>query len=149
MILLRSTSGEKTEDVIKSFDEWSAFWLDWWQPWSYIDVNQNRVIWMRMIGVPLHVWSSSFFGMGCSKFGNMIKLHQNTKHKIKLDEALVKVSTGLASIDRLMRCKIDEACFQIRIEEIRCINDESHLLPQKDVGYELESDSSEEEDWIS
>lgn len=105
-------------ELIEEFDEWSEFWLKWWKPWEYTDVNNSRCVWTRWVGVPLHAWSDRFFGLGCARFGRMVSMHEVSKNKRKFDEAYIRISTGLQSVDHIMRCKIDGAEFQIRVEEV-------------------------------
>lgn len=45
-------------------------------------------------------------------FGRLEELHEVTKNRKRLDEAFVKVSTDLASIDRIMNYNIDGAAFK-------------------------------------
>lgn len=147
MILIQSATEETTDKMLTGFDEWSKFWMDWCKPWSSIDVNQYRSVWTRWIGIPLHAWSLRFFRLCSSRFGRLEELHDVTLIKSRLDEAYVKVSTGLASIDRIMQCNIDGASFQIRVEEIRCMESINHLKIMEDSASETDSDTSEEREW--
>lgn len=85
----------------------------------------------------------------CSlKFGRLEELHEATKNRRRLDEAYIKVSTGLATIDIIMNCTIDDASFQIRVEEIRCLDNINHLKVLEDS--ESEDDSitmGEQREW--
>lgn len=140
MILIQSCSEKSTEEEILALDEWASFWLDWWRPWSYTDANLRRVIWTRWIGTALQAWSLRFFCLGCSSFGSLIELHEVTKQRVRLDEAYVRISVGLASIDRIIKCRIDGAEFKIKIEEIKCMDEETNL---KQIGV---SDSDSDSD---
>lgn len=145
LILIQSTSVDSTEEIINKFDEWTSFWLDWKKPWSHFDVNHYRTIWTRWIGVPLHAWSRRFFCTVSSKFGRLEELHDVTVHRKSLGEAYVSISTGLDTIDRIITCNIDGACFKIRIEEIRCMDNFNHLQFLDDLA--SESSASSESEW--
>lgn len=67
-----------------------------------------------------------------------------TANKLRLDEALIRVFTGLNSINRVMRCNIDGASCTIFIDEVKCMDD-MHL--PRDLWSETESDYSELEEW--
>lgn len=149
LILIQSETRGSTDQMIQGFDEWASFWLDWWKPWSAIDVNQHRSIWTRWIGVPLHAWSLRFFCLASSKFGRLEELHDVTKSRRRLDEAYVRISTSLATIDRIMKCNIDNSHFQIRIEEIRCMENINHLHLLEDSDSDAYSDSMSNFEWFS
>lgn len=71
----------------------------------------------------------------------LIEVHEVTANKLKLDEAFVKVSTGIRTINRTLRCKIDGTSFDIKIEEVKCIELEEDLMPsgwsisESELGY--------------
>lgn len=79
--------------------------------------------------------------------GAFLELHDDTKSKKCLDTAMVKVSTGLNSIDRVLQCKIYSASFTIRAEEINCLHVQRHKDLSGDERWtsdmELESESGE------
>lgn len=69
----------------------------------------------------MHAWSERFFEAACSGFGKLVNLNEVTRNKLRLDEAFVQISTGLGSCDRLLPCKIDGYCFNVRIQEVCCM----------------------------
>lgn len=149
LVLIQSAMNEKTEKAINCFDEWTSFWMDWCKPWTFTDVSQQRFVRSRWIGVPLHAWSMRLFCLCSAKFGRLEKLHEVTRIRSRLDEAYVKVSTGLAWIDRIIKCKIDGTSFQIKVEEIRCMDNISHLKVLEDSESEEGFVSSAKSDWSS
>lgn len=88
LIPIQSASEEGIKEIMKGYDEWSTFWLDWWKSWSSIEVNQHRTIWTRWIAVRLHAWSLRFFCTGSSKFDRLEELHEVMENRRRLDEAL-------------------------------------------------------------
>lgn len=111
-----------TEAVLKGFDEWTRLWLEWWKPWVPTDVNHRRVVWTRWTGVPLHAWSKRFLTVASSRVGTMLNLHEVTKNRTRINGAYVRIDTRLASCDRILPCKIDGRCFNIRIMEVCCMD---------------------------
>lgn len=118
LVLIQGTKEMKMEEELKGWDEWCDYWLEWARPWKCTDVNQSRLVWTRWINVPLQAWMERFFNIGCSSFGSLIGLHAMTEKKLRLDEAFVKVNTGLNTIDRIISCNIDGVTFKIRVEEL-------------------------------
>lgn len=113
-----------------------------------MDVNQSRVIWTRWIGVPLQAWCPRFFELSYAQFGRMVEVHDAMMKKSRLDMAYVRISTGLISIDRTMECNIDGKFFQIRVEEVKCLEREILLQSSEDMQSEPDSDYSEMEKWL-
>ncbi|XP_057803176.1 uncharacterized protein LOC131018474 [Salvia miltiorrhiza] len=118
LVLIRSVCDAPTEKVLTEMDEWSEFWFQWKRKWNVVDVFQQRVVWTRWVGIPLHAWNHRFFELATAKFGRVLKIHEKTKEKEKLDVALIQISTGLRSIDQVTECCINGARFTFRIEEI-------------------------------
>lgn len=57
----------------------------------------------------------------------IVEMHDITESRQKLDVTYVRVITGLNSIDGIMAFKIDGESFNIRVEEVRCMEKEVHL----------------------
>ncbi|XP_057779726.1 uncharacterized protein LOC130998315 [Salvia miltiorrhiza] len=123
MVLVQSFCEQSVDEVLKDFDEWRVFWFQWCRPWRNIDVNPQRIIWTRWLGVPLNAWNPRFFNLACSKFGLVLKLEEGTRYREKLDEARIQISTGLQSVDRVLNCRINGVAFKIRIEEVRYLDE--------------------------
>lgn len=147
LILIRSGSDESTEKALKGFDEWAKFWFSWWKPWDRSVANQSRTVWTRWTGVPLQAWSPRFFHTACSQFGRLVELHEITSSRRRLDEAFVKVFTGLVSCDKILPCNIDGVLFPVKIEEICCDEVEDLWDPLGEAGSESEFSSSNDDGW--
>ncbi|XP_057808640.1 uncharacterized protein LOC131023113 [Salvia miltiorrhiza] len=118
LVLIQSTNNRPVKDLLTELNEWTTFWFDWVRPWSYIDVNTQRSVWTKWFGVPLQAWNSRFFEILGAKIGMVLKIHDLTKSKDRLDFAMIQISTGLAPINKTFVCKIDGAQFKIRVEEV-------------------------------
>lgn len=120
LILFKSLTDKSTRMTLDEFDEWGDYWFEWTRQWTDIDVVQNRVVWTRWYGVPLHAWSTRFFSYVCAKFGLFIKLDDSSKQKTRLDFARLKISTGFKSIDEVINIRIDGKSFSISVKEESC-----------------------------
>lgn len=118
-MLIQKIEKESVEKAMEELDEWVSFWFEWYRPWTYIDVNQQCIIWTRWLGVSLQAWSPRFFDEAFAKIGMVLKIQNRTKLRERLDKAMVQISTGLQSVNRILRCRVDGAFFKIRIEEVR------------------------------
>lgn len=147
LLLIQGEKEDDTAKVLNGFDEWTDVWFEWWRSWQPTDVCQKRKVWTRWRGVPLQAWSSRFFELGCLLFSRMEAMHGVTEKRIRLDEAYIKVSTGFASVDRFLTCRIDRALFTIKVEEINCMDSEADGHQSGVCRSELESIFFESEVW--
>ncbi|XP_058766204.1 uncharacterized protein LOC131639756 [Vicia villosa] len=66
----------------------STWWKQWFidiKPWKSPDVDEERVSWIRINGIPCHPWCAEFFMMLANSFGSFICLDENTANKSCLD----------------------------------------------------------------
>lgn len=120
LILIKSMTDKATRTILEEFDEWRGYWFEWTRQWTDIDVIQNREVWTRWYGVPLHAWSIRFFSYACAKFGLFIMVDESSEHKTRLDFARIKISTGFKNIDEVLNVRIDGKSFSIGVKEEAC-----------------------------
>lgn len=82
--------------------------------------------------------------MGGTKLGRLVEVHSITADKRCLDEAYLKISTGLKSIDRMIRSKIDGVFYDIRIEELICMDMKEDVKFGRGLFSDSESESESE-----
>lgn len=79
-----------------------ASWLDRWfveiMPWEPGVVDDERVAWIRVFGVPCHLWNDEFFRFISIPFGSFIDADEITKCQAKFDMARSMIRTLCASI---------------------------------------------------
>ncbi|XP_057793182.1 uncharacterized protein LOC131009792 [Salvia miltiorrhiza] len=119
LVIIQSIDHRPVQELLNGLDEWVSFWFEWVRPWSYVDVQTQRTVWTKWLGVPLQAWNSRFFHLACSKMGMVLKIHESTKERSRLDMALIQISTGLGPIDKTLQCNIDGARFKIRVVELQ------------------------------
>ncbi|KAL6571982.1 hypothetical protein OROMI_012940 [Orobanche minor] len=54
VVLLENTSDKSFEVLMEELDVWFKQWWEWCRPWKEADVFENRIIWTRWYGVPIH-----------------------------------------------------------------------------------------------
>ncbi|KAL2318697.1 hypothetical protein Fmac_032573 [Flemingia macrophylla] len=75
--------------------------------WKALEVDRERIIWIRLERVPIHAWERDFFMLICD-------LHADTENLHKLDYAHMKIKTKVGSfINRLIKVKIDNLFFEV------------------------------------
>lgn len=114
--------------------------------WSEIDVNLNRLVWIRWFGIPQHAWNDRFFNLVCSKLGLFIRMEDPKYPRCNLEFAIVLLSTSfLSMIDKAWEVCIDGRCFKSRVtEEPKWVNQEKKYDPENSEE-ESKSQCSEEE----
>jgi hypothetical protein len=53
---------------------WWCTWFDRFEEWSLDLVSNQRIIWLRCFGVPLHAWEGSLFKSIAFKHGSFIEV---------------------------------------------------------------------------
>lgn len=92
--------------------------------------------------MPLYAWSAHLFSNCCEAFGSFVCLHGVTEEKLKLDEAFVRISTGLETIDRILKCNINGVDFCFRVEEFSCLDNGLESLQEGGAVLETSSEPS-------
>lgn len=82
---------ELEEGVISELlSEDNTWWKQWFSniiPWSKGAVDSERVTWVRVHGVPCHVWKVDFFETLANTFGKFISRDMNFKEGFNMDVA--------------------------------------------------------------
>jgi len=63
------------------------------QKWSAENCTYERGAWLRVCGVPVHVWNHEFFTLCVSAVGKFIHVDEGTTTKARFDFARILVST--------------------------------------------------------
>lgn len=116
-LILINPSNED-EDTQCPEEEWEKFWFMWVRAWKPEDVCQRRAVWTNWYGVPMHAWSERFFKQISLRFGAFIEWDYNTKNKISLDRARIKIWGYLSkNINETVMVSINRNVFPVRIIE--------------------------------
>ncbi|GAU35004.1 hypothetical protein TSUD_103270 [Trifolium subterraneum] len=113
---------------------------EWWErrflsltPWRPNIRPNRRRIWVRLFGVPLHIWSFEGFKKIIWRYGKLINLDRETLEQTRLDVARAQIEVSYwEMVDEVIEVKVEEEIFIIRMVEERfgCID----VGIQKDIG---------------
>ncbi|CAL0305380.1 unnamed protein product [Lupinus luteus] len=119
----------------------------WWE-----DVHaQNRRVWIRCLGVPIHAWSIDFFKALTILIGEFIKLDSVTKKMERLDFGRCLVaSKHLVAIDKTIKVSIRDLQWEVRMVEDMGFMEDNRLWNSFQYNMEDVSENSsdiEEGEW--
>ena len=80
------------EACLNDFKNWLDVWLEEVNPWNTNNVARERFIWIRLQGVPLHLWSGKFFFTVGNSLGSFITSDNNTHNLHRFDIARILIS---------------------------------------------------------
>lgn len=119
----------------------------WWKAhfrevkkWTPNIVSKRRSVWLRIHGLPIHVWEERVFKKLGALFGDCVDFEEATITRRRFDRALIKVSTGRMSfIDEVVRVKVVGAVFDVFVvevggSEVSEVKGEAVALEEESVG---------------
>lgn len=98
-----------------------AWWEQWFvsiQPWEPYDIDEERFVWIRIPGVPCHVWGEKLFAVLAETQGTYVKCDEETLLKTRMDEAKVCLRTKrMDLLDETFKINIEGKLFTVKIME--------------------------------
>ncbi|MCI34245.1 hypothetical protein A2U01_0055463, partial [Trifolium medium] len=94
LILIYSLKSGEVEAMCKARADWLFYYCSEVKPWSPGCYTDRRETWVKIYGIPLHVWGENLFKAIGRKFGEFIDFDNNTASRAKLDVAKIKISTS-------------------------------------------------------
>ncbi|GKV46285.1 hypothetical protein SLEP1_g53277 [Rubroshorea leprosula] len=85
VLLLEKVKGYLGEYMVQNrelFDTWFESIL----PWALVLARSSRLVWLRISSIPLNAWTDRCFEMIGRTFGEVVKVHEDTKSKAVLCE---------------------------------------------------------------
>jgi hypothetical protein len=125
LILLNSTVEGEIQRAYESNKLWWGRWFLSLTPWRPDIRPRGRRIWVRLFGVPLHIWSWEGFKKIIWRYGKLLNLDPKTLEQLRFDvaRALIAVSYW-EMVDEVIEVKVNDEVFIIRmIEERFCCLD--------------------------
>ncbi|MCH79405.1 DUF4283 domain protein [Trifolium medium] len=129
MVLLHSSKLGELEGMIKDKEEWLSYYFFDVKPWSPNLVNDKREVWVKVFGIPLHVWGDSLFKVLGARFGEFVDYDEETASRTRLDVARLKFSTTMRNfIEAPVKILVMGVAFEVWVveekEERRFIGDQ-------------------------
>ncbi|MCI17448.1 DUF4283 domain protein, partial [Trifolium medium] len=80
--------------------DWLCYYFKEVKRWSPSKFADRRELWVKVYGIPLHVWGGSLFKAIGEKYGEFLDFDENTASRSKLNVAKLKIAiTFRGSID--------------------------------------------------
>ncbi|CAJ2661946.1 unnamed protein product [Trifolium pratense] len=98
--------------------DWLEQWFSFIKPWETSAVDNERVSWVRVYGIPAHAWNVDFFDLICKAYGMFINADDGTMKKNTMDVARLMLRTKSHKvIDDVFEAIINGEIFSMRIIE--------------------------------
>ncbi|XP_058750760.1 uncharacterized protein LOC131623755 [Vicia villosa] len=118
LCLLEDLIGGEVDMFIEERRLWWEQWFFSIKPWEPSDIDTERLVWLRIWGVPCHAWGDSCFSLLTESIGVFIKSDERTNLKSRMDEARVCIRTkSMERVEEVISLTIDGMCFDIRLME--------------------------------
>ncbi|KAK2381717.1 hypothetical protein QL285_069304 [Trifolium repens] len=120
LILLNSTIEGEIQRAYESNKLWWERWFLSLTPWRPDIRPRGRRMWVRLFGVPLHIWSWEGFKKIIWRYGKLLNLDPETLEQSRFDvaRALIAVSYW-EMVDEVIEVKVNDEVFIIRMIEER------------------------------
>jgi hypothetical protein len=116
-VLLISTVVGEVAELVGSVGWWCT-WFERFEAWSPDMVSNQRSIWLRCFGIPLHAWGEGLFRTIGFKFGSFLEVDSSTKNMLRGDLARINIITDRKMmIDSSVSVTVLGKKFTIRVLE--------------------------------
>ncbi|KAK2420192.1 zinc finger CCCH domain-containing protein [Trifolium repens] len=116
-IVLWSDKAGEVKELVETVGWWCSL-FERLVPWSPLLTSNNRAIWIRCFGIPLHAWGTDLFRALAFKFGRFIEVDVSSKNMVRCDFARIRILTSEKRIiDSSLSVKVKGCLYEIRIVE--------------------------------
>ena len=117
-VFLRSRSDKDTLAVLGEAKEFFAHFFTNVVRWDKEVLPFRRGAWLRLYGIPIHVWNENFFKLCVMDYGTYLRTDEMSLERGRFDFARVLISTrSLDTISCVDHLLIDEILVDIKIVE--------------------------------
>lgn len=118
LVLIKVQDGAIFEEVLRNNEEEFSRWFVEIRPWNSNMVATSRSIWLKILGVPAHIWNENFFRQISQLVGSYISIDDSTRDKMRLDIARVLINTSVKEIiNTVVEVKVNGIMYNIRMLE--------------------------------
>ncbi|MCH95181.1 DUF4283 domain protein, partial [Trifolium medium] len=98
--------------------EWLNQWFREIRPWNPKDVDVDRIVWLRVFGIPAHAWNDNFFALVSKPWGFFMNTDDATSKNLTMDVARILIRTSCQKVvDEFIDVKINAEIFHLRVVE--------------------------------
>lgn len=121
LVLLEEMDDGYIQAILDDSEEWFYEVFSDIRKWSQKEIDNERVVWIRCHGIPLHAWNNDFFSELALNFGTFLGVDENTKKKNTLDVARVLIRTKCYDVfNMVVEANINGTKFEVKIFEEWC-----------------------------
>ncbi|WRX28907.1 RNA recognition motif domain - like 10 [Theobroma cacao] len=130
-VVLVFTDDEDKEKTLKDHKEGLNEWFDCLYPCSEKNELCNSKVWVRVEGIPLHLWHHSFFQFLGNSWGSFSKVDRQTELKLRFDQALIQVeTTNKANIPPIAKIWSCEKLWELPVHIVKASDIEKMVLTE-------------------
>lgn len=120
LVLLEAVGEDDVAKLIDDSRDWLYNWVSEIRPWEPTMLDDERFVWVRLHGVPIHVWSVRFFAFLAASLGVFITVDDQTRNKSAFEVArmLIKVKS-FKTLEENIPVSINGVVFVVRVVEER------------------------------
>ncbi|OIV98883.1 hypothetical protein TanjilG_20910 [Lupinus angustifolius] len=116
-VLLKGRTSDDLIDV-QRVGSWSSKIFKSFRPYSTSFSYQERIAWVKCIGVPAQAWSEEFFRLLANSLGSFVKLDNDTKEMNRLNVGgFFVLMKGGSVVDSSQKVKVDDHVVSVRLIE--------------------------------
>lgn len=118
LVLLEPNDGVDVAKVVEEAKGWVEDWFDEIKAWSPMEIDKERLVWVKCFGIPYHAWSDNFFNMLASCYGVFMYADSCTSNQVCMDVARFLIRTKVQeSISTSVKVHINGDLYVIIIIE--------------------------------
>ncbi|GKU88292.1 hypothetical protein SLEP1_g2574 [Rubroshorea leprosula] len=118
LVLIDDEDPEHVKELVDGNLQWVAAYFDRVKYWAPSDIAEERFVWVRIQGLPIHAWSKESLSTIGNHVGKLVSIDEYTLSKECLDAARILVSTkSKLAINEDFILKVKNNSFHIAVVE--------------------------------
>jgi hypothetical protein len=118
LALLEGQEEGEVEALMEDAKDWLVQWFKEIRPWNPKDIDTERLVWLRIYGIPIHAWCDDFFAKVSRPWGCFLNTDDVTSKKFTMDAARLLIRTSCQKpVDEFIDVNINGELFHLRVLE--------------------------------
>ncbi|GLU00543.1 hypothetical protein SLE2022_179040 [Rubroshorea leprosula] len=118
LVLIDDEDPEHVKELVDGNLQWVTAYFDRIKFWAPSDIAEERFVWVRIQGLPIHAWSEESLSTIGNQVGKLVSIDEYTLSKECLDAARMLVSTkSKLAINEDFILKVKNNSFHIAVVE--------------------------------